>query len=121
MSMQVTFVTLSILRRIYPLTQNDTAAEPLLLWLRWIVLKGWLWALEQTCTRLGQDFLTHPLMLMYEFAVCTFLQVMRGRAVESARVDENVDVLCVLQDGLVTLDHPRPFPLLFSLSTQPSD
>lgn len=46
--MQVIFVNLlSILRCIYPLTQNDTATEPLLLRLWWIVLKGRLWTLKQ--------------------------------------------------------------------------
>lgn len=53
-----------------------------------------------------------------EFNSDRILQVMQGRAVESARVDENADVLCALQDGLVTSGHPRLSPLLFFLNTQ---
>lgn len=49
------------------------------------------------------------------------LQVMRERAVGSARVDENADVLCALQDDQVILGHPRLSPLLFFLNTQLSD
>lgn len=44
---KLSFEKLSILRCIYPLTQNDTATEPLLLRLRWIVLKGRLRALKK--------------------------------------------------------------------------
>jgi len=43
---------------------------------------------------------------------------MWGRAVGSARADENADVLCALQDDLVTLGHPRLSPPLFFLNTQ---
>lgn len=66
----------------------------------------------------------HPNVILFvlcEFNFDRILQVMRGRAVGSARVDENADVLCALQGGLVTSGHLRLSPLLFFLNTQLSD